>query len=185
MRRGARRSLVRVFSLTSRFYPLPGGINVMNPTSRPPSGPEDGPPAVGPRRRRGSNRPGHVGHAALREWGVVAGLGGGAMGVIEELNRRSEGALPGLIGLEIVGAGEGDISSRLELREELLAPNGYLHAATVVALADTSCGYGTFVSLPEGATGFTTIELKSNFIGTAREGELGCGGRGRRGGGDR
>jgi 1,4-dihydroxy-2-naphthoyl-CoA hydrolase len=94
--------------------------------------------------------------------------------VLDELNRRSEGALPGLIGLEIVGADEGSISSRLELREELLAPNGYLHAATVVALADTSCGYGTFVSLPEGSTGFTTIELKSNFLGTAREGTIGC-----------
>ena len=96
------------------------------------------------------------------------------MGVIEELNRRSEGALPGLIGLEIVEAGEGGITGRLELREELLAPNGYLHAATVVALADTSCGYGAFVSLPEGATGFTTIELKSNFLGTARQGSIDC-----------
>ncbi|CAA9429535.1 MAG: ComA-related protein [uncultured Rubrobacteraceae bacterium] len=94
--------------------------------------------------------------------------------MLDELNRRSEGALPGLIGLEIVGAGEQSISSRLELREELLAPNGYLHAATVVALADTSCGYGTFVGLPEGATGFTTIELKSNFLGTAREGIIEC-----------
>ena len=96
------------------------------------------------------------------------------MGIIDDLNRRSEGALPGLIGLEIVGAEQGSISSRLELREELLAPNGYLHAATVVALADTSCGYGTFVSLPEGASGFTTIELKSNFLGTARQGTIGC-----------
>ncbi len=94
--------------------------------------------------------------------------------MLDELNRRSEGALPGLIGLEIVGAEEGSISSRLVLREELLAPNGYLHAATVVALADTSCGYGTFVSLPDGATGFTTIELKSNFLGTAREGIVEC-----------
>jgi 1,4-dihydroxy-2-naphthoyl-CoA hydrolase len=96
------------------------------------------------------------------------------VGVIEELNRRGEGALPGLIGLEIMAAEEDLISSRLELRDELLAPNGYLHAATVVALADTSCGYGTFVNLPEGATGFTTIELKSNFLGTAREGTIGC-----------
>ena len=96
------------------------------------------------------------------------------MGLVEDLNTRSEGALPELIGLEIVDASEGSISSRLELRDELLAPNGYLHAATVIALADTSCGYGTFVNLPDGATGFTTIELKSNFLGTAREGTIGC-----------
>ena len=66
------------------------------------------------------------------------------------------------------------LESRTGIRPEFLAPNGYLHAATVVALADTSCGYGTLASLPEGATGFTTIELKSNHLGTAREGSLTC-----------
>lgn len=100
--------------------------------------------------------------------------GGWSMGLVEELNRRGEAALPGLIGLEILGAGDGLISSRLPLREELLAPNGNLHAATVIALADTSCGYGTYIGLPENAGGFTTIELKSNFLGTAREGTIGC-----------
>jgi len=96
------------------------------------------------------------------------------VGLLEDLNRRSEGALPGLIGLEITDAGEGSISSRLELRDELLAPNGYLHAATVVVLADTASGYGTFANLPDGAGGFTTIELKSNFLGTARQGTITC-----------
>ena len=96
------------------------------------------------------------------------------MSILEELNERGVGTLPGLIGLEIVEAEEGRLASRLELRSELMAPNGYLHAATVVALADTSCGYGTFVSLPEGAQGFTTVELKSNFVGTKREGTIRC-----------
>lgn len=66
------------------------------------------------------------------------------------------------------------MTSRLELRDELMAANGYLHAATVVALADTSCGYGTFINLPEGAETFTTIELKSNFLGTKQEGLIAC-----------
>jgi 1,4-dihydroxy-2-naphthoyl-CoA hydrolase len=96
------------------------------------------------------------------------------MSVLDELNERGIGNLPGLIGLTIVQAERGRISSRLDLREELMAPNGYLHAGTVVALADTSCGYGTFVSLPEGAEGFTTVELKSNFVGTKREGAIVC-----------
>ena len=96
------------------------------------------------------------------------------MSILEELNKRGIGTLPGLIGLEIVEAEDGRVASRLELRQELMAPNGYLHAATVVALADTSCGYGTFVNLPEGAQGFTTIELKSNFVGTKLEGAIGC-----------
>jgi uncharacterized protein (TIGR00369 family) len=62
----------------------------------------------------------------------------------------------------------------LPLRDELLAPNGYLHAATVVGLADSACGYGCIASLPGGASGFTTIELKTNFLGTALAGTLLC-----------
>jgi uncharacterized protein (TIGR00369 family) len=96
------------------------------------------------------------------------------MTILEELNERGVGTLPGLIGLEILEAEEGGISSRLDLREELMAPNGYLHAATVVAIADTSCGYGTLVNLPVGAESFTTIELKSNFVGTKRDGAIAC-----------
>ena len=96
------------------------------------------------------------------------------MSILDGLNERGIGTLPGLIGLEITQAEGGGLTSRLELRDELMAPNGYLHAATVVALADTSCGYGTFVNLPEGAEGFTTLELKSNFLGTKREGAIRC-----------
>ncbi len=96
------------------------------------------------------------------------------MSILDGLNERGVGTLPGLIGLEITQAERASLASRLELRDELMAPNGYLHTATVVALADTSCGYGTFVNLPEGAEGFTTIELKSNFLGTKREGAIRC-----------
>lgn len=52
-----------------------------------------------------------------------------------------------------------------------MAPNGFLHAAAVIALADTACGYGAVASLPQGASGFTTIELKSNFLASAKVGE--------------
>ncbi|HEV8223804.1 MAG TPA: PaaI family thioesterase [Rubrobacteraceae bacterium] len=96
------------------------------------------------------------------------------MSIVEGLNERGTGRLPGLIGLDVLEAGKGWLATRLELRDELLAPNGYLHAATIVALADTSCGYGTFVSLPEGAEGFTTIELKTNFLGTKLAGVITC-----------
>ena len=91
-----------------------------------------------------------------------------------EWNNRSTGYLPGLLGLEILAIERGRVASRLPVRRELLAPNGYLHAATVVALADTSCGYGCIASLPDGATGFTTIELKANFLGTVVEGAIAC-----------
>ena len=93
---------------------------------------------------------------------------------VEALNQRSHATLPGLIGLEIVSVEVGLLNSRLVIRPELLAPNGFLHAGTVVTLADTSCGYGTIANLPEGAQNFATIELKTNFLGTAREGTLEC-----------
>jgi 1,4-dihydroxy-2-naphthoyl-CoA hydrolase len=93
---------------------------------------------------------------------------------IDQLNARGEGYLPGLIGIEFIGLEPGRLTSRLAVRPELLVSNDYLHAAVVIALADTACGYGTFTDLPEGAQNFTTIELKSNFLGTAREGSIAC-----------
>lgn len=96
------------------------------------------------------------------------------MPTLEELNARGASRLPGLIGVEILTVDAGKATGRLVIRPELLAPNGFLHAATVIALADTACGYGSFASLPDGARGFTTIELKSNFLGTAREGVIAC-----------
>lgn len=96
------------------------------------------------------------------------------MNDVEALNQASQGRLPGYLGMEVTAAERGRVEARIEVRPEHLAPNGYLHAATVVALADTCCGYGTRLSLPEGATGFTTIELKANFLGTALEGAIAC-----------
>ena len=95
------------------------------------------------------------------------------MDIVAQLNHLSCNRLPGLMGVTIVKAGSGQLISELEVRPELLAPNGYLHAATVIALADTSCGYGTRLHLNEDEK-FTTVELKSNFISTAREGLIYC-----------
>src|SRR5213079_3196835 len=92
----------------------------------------------------------------------------------EVFNGRSQGHLPGLVGLSIVCVQPEGVESRLEVRREVMAPNGFLHAASVIALADTSCGYGCISRLPEGASGFTTIELKANFLGTARAGAILC-----------
>jgi uncharacterized protein (TIGR00369 family) len=93
---------------------------------------------------------------------------------LEQLNQRGQGTLPGLIGIVISKVAPKELHATLAVRAELMAPNGYLHAGTVVTLADTACGYGCVANLPAGATGFTTIELKSNFLGTAREGTIEC-----------
>ncbi len=96
------------------------------------------------------------------------------MTTLDQLNARSKGYLPGLMGIQFLTLEPGRLTSRLVIRPELLAPNGYLHAAAVIALADTACGYGTITDLPDGANNFTTIELKTNFLGTARDGVIGC-----------
>src|ERR1700721_4355525 len=87
---------------------------------------------------------------------------------------QQRGFLPYLLGLDWIELRHVFARGRFDVGKQHLAPNGYLHAATVVALADTACGYGCMVSLPEGATGFTTAELKANFIGTALEGGITC-----------
>lgn len=87
---------------------------------------------------------------------------------------RQSGALPDLLGLEWEIIRKGFAKGRFRVEPRHMAPNGFLHAASVIALADTACGYGCVASLPEGAGGFTTVELKSNFIGTAREGHVTC-----------
>src|SRR5947207_3367138 len=91
-----------------------------------------------------------------------------------DFKRFGDGHLPGHLGVEILTVSSEAVESRMVVRREVMAPNGYLHAASVVALADTSCGYGCVAALPEGASGFTTIELKTNFMGTAREGAIRC-----------
>ncbi|HSK65962.1 MAG TPA: PaaI family thioesterase [Anaerolineales bacterium] len=96
------------------------------------------------------------------------------MTTVDDLNARGQGYLPGLIGIEFLSLEPGRLTSRLQVRPELLAPNSYLHAAAIIALADTACGYGTFTDLPDGANNFTTIEFKSNFLGTARQGAIVC-----------
>lgn len=93
---------------------------------------------------------------------------------LEQLAQRGKGFLPGLVGVRFIAVTEAQVDAELDIRPELLAPNGYLHAATVVALADTACGYGCLAHLPQDAANFTTIELKTNFLGTAREGTIGC-----------
>jgi 1,4-dihydroxy-2-naphthoyl-CoA hydrolase len=93
---------------------------------------------------------------------------------LDGFNERGREFLPGLLGIVFSEVQRGRAQSELALRKCHMAPNGFLHAGTVVTLADTSAGYGCFASFPEGATGFTTIELKTNHLGTARDGTIDC-----------
>ena len=92
----------------------------------------------------------------------------------EHFQSFGAGHLPGHLGVEILTVSAALVESRMSVQKSVMAPNGYLHAASIVALADTSAGYGCLASLPQGASGFTTIELKANFLGTARDGAVLC-----------
>jgi len=91
---------------------------------------------------------------------------------IDRLQERLRIGLPALLGLQLVDLAEGSLRMRVPIEPRLLAPNGYLHAASVIALADTACGFACIAHLPAGADNFTTIELKTNFLGTATSGTL-------------
>ncbi|HSH41382.1 MAG TPA: PaaI family thioesterase [Arenicellales bacterium] len=92
----------------------------------------------------------------------------------EQIKTRAKGTLVEYLGMEFTAVSHGSSSAYIDLQPRHLAPNGYLHGGTVAALADTCCGYGCLASLPEGAESFTTIEFKTNFLGTAREGRISC-----------
>ena len=92
----------------------------------------------------------------------------------EYFNNFGTGFLPGYLGIETLEVGTGRLRTRLAIAEHHLAPHRFLHAGTIVSLADTTAGYGCFANLPAGATGFTTLELKSNHFGTARYGSVEC-----------
>ncbi|TWI61861.1 uncharacterized protein (TIGR00369 family) [Pseudoduganella lurida] len=91
---------------------------------------------------------------------------------LARFNSRANGTLPDHMGIRFTAAAHGELSAEIDIQKHHLAPNGFLHAGTVVTLAETACGYGCFTSLPEGAENFTTIELKSNHLGTARDGTI-------------
>jgi 1,4-dihydroxy-2-naphthoyl-CoA hydrolase len=93
---------------------------------------------------------------------------------ISEHNAYGAAFLPGYLGIVFTEVTRRHVRAELAVRQPLMAPNGFLHAASVVALADTCAGYGCRKSLPPDATGFTTIELKSNHLGTARDGTIDC-----------
>ncbi|KAF0976101.1 hypothetical protein FDP41_004776 [Naegleria fowleri] len=66
---------------------------------------------------------------------------------------------------------EGELIAELTASINHMAPNQYMHAASIVFLADTACGFGCYANLPSVHHKFTTIELKSNFISSSKVGK--------------
>lgn len=93
---------------------------------------------------------------------------------VAHFNQLSKDHFPAYIGVQITEVEENRIAADLEVKPHLFAPNGFLHAGTIVTFADTIAGYSTIAHLPEGGKSFTTLELKSNFIRAARKGFIAC-----------
>ena len=93
---------------------------------------------------------------------------------VAEMNTKAKGTLLETLNMKILAVEDGRIEISMPITHKHLAPNHYLHGGSVVSLADSACGIGAFAHLPEGASSFTTIELKTNFLGTATIGELRC-----------
>ena len=86
---------------------------------------------------------------------------------VDLMRARMNERLPGVFGMELLELEQGRARGRIDLRPEFMAPNDFVHAGTVITLADTCCGVGCRSTLGEEES-FTTIELKSNFLRSAR-----------------
>jgi uncharacterized protein (TIGR00369 family) len=75
-----------------------------------------------------------------------------------------------LMGIVVVSATRDEIVAEMQVRDELCTASAILHGGAIMALADTVGAMGTFVNLPPGAKGTTTIESKTNFLGAAKAG---------------
>ncbi|MFB9265295.1 PaaI family thioesterase [Bradyrhizobium erythrophlei] len=93
---------------------------------------------------------------------------------VDRINASQAGSLPGVLEFEWIEADKGYVRGRFQIAAKHFSPHGLLHGAAIVALADTACGFGCLASLPDGAHGFATGELKTNFIGAISEGIVSC-----------
>ena len=92
----------------------------------------------------------------------------------ESFNKKDQDNLLGLLGIQVLEFGKGRLVAKLDVARKHMAINGNLHAGSVISLADSSAGYGCIANLPKDATDSTTIELKSNLLGTVTKGTVRC-----------
>jgi len=62
------------------------------------------------------------------------------------------------------------VMARMQVRPDLCTLYQTLHGGAIMAFADSVGAAATIINLPEDAKGTTTLESKTNFIGSAKEG---------------
>ena len=91
---------------------------------------------------------------------------------LEFFNSRRQNHLPSMMAMKSVSVSATNFVIEMPVEPYMLNINGSVHGGSIISLADTAAGWGCLSHLPEGATGFTTIELKCNFMGMATDGTL-------------
>lgn len=74
-----------------------------------------------------------------------------------------------LMGVEILARAKDKVIGQLKVREDLCTAGGILHGGAFMAFADALGAIGGFLNLPAGAR-TTTLESKTNFLGSAKVG---------------
>jgi uncharacterized protein (TIGR00369 family) len=77
-----------------------------------------------------------------------------------------------LMGVTFVAADKERVVATMAVRPDLCTVGHILHGGAVMALADGVGAAATVINLPEGAKGTTTLESKTHFVGSAKEGEV-------------
>jgi len=90
---------------------------------------------------------------------------------VASLNEFASSKHPGMVGVEILTCSKEEVTGHFVVTEPVVAGTGYLWAPVVITLADWLCAAGIGEHIDFEQAGFTTVELKTNFLGTAREGE--------------
>lgn len=76
------------------------------------------------------------------------------------------------LGVEAITSSPGEVVATVPWRASLCTVGGMLHGGVLMSLADSTGAVCAFLNLPEGATGTSTIESKTNFLGPVTEGAV-------------
>lgn len=85
---------------------------------------------------------------------------------------RSSMPLCATLDMRAVSASPEEVVLQIDWAESLCTSAGLLHGGVVMALADSAGGMAAFLNLPQGSTGTSTIESKTNFLGAVRDGTI-------------
>lgn len=89
---------------------------------------------------------------------------------VDQLNAFFGALAPGLHGVVFDESAPDRVVGHIAVTAPLIAGTGFLFAPAIISLADTLCAAGCGANIPEDHS-FTTVELKTNFMSSAREGD--------------